>query len=147
MLYSTVTTAAPALAELIGTGPRRILIISHVNPDGDAIGSLIGLGLALESRGHHVNLLTPTAAPPFVANMPALERVQFYSMDPTLPPDIDLVLLVDTGDMRRIGQVWETAREYILARPIAVIDHHVTNTGEGIVNFVDPSRSSTSEMI
>src|SRR4051794_3507887 len=147
MLYSTVTTAAPALAELIGTNPRRILIISHVNPDGDAIGSVIGLGLALESRGHRVSLLTPTVAPPFVANMPALERVQFFSMDPSLPSDIDLILLVDTGDVRRIGQVWETEREYVLARPIAVIDHHVTNSGEGIVNFVDPGRSSTCELI
>ncbi|HZB95253.1 MAG TPA: bifunctional oligoribonuclease/PAP phosphatase NrnA [Herpetosiphonaceae bacterium] len=146
MIYTTVEHAAPALASYL-RDKRHILLITHVNPDGDAIGSLMGLGLALDALGHAVTLLTPNAPPPFVANIPAVNRVQSFSYDPSLPADVDMVILVDTGDVKRIARVWEDARDYLLARPIAVIDHHVTNSGEGSVNYVDPSRSSTCELI
>ena len=150
MLYSTAEAAAPELARFfhLPTGKRcHVLLITHVNPDGDAAGSLLGLGLALEALGHRITLLTPTTVPPFVANLPGIERVQSYSENPSLPTDVDLIVLVDTGDMRRIARIWEEARDYVLARPIAVIDHHVTNSGEGVVNYVDASRSSTCELI
>jgi bifunctional oligoribonuclease and PAP phosphatase NrnA len=150
MLYSTIDTAAPALAAFLqstGKPSAHVLIITHVNPDGDAIGSTVGLGLALELLGHRATMLAPTTPPPFLRNMPALERVRDYAADAELPPDIDLVMLVDTGDVRRIGRVWEDHEAFLLARPIAVIDHHVTNTGEGAVNYVDPSRSSTCELV
>ncbi len=146
MIYSTVETAAPALWASM-RDKHHILLITHVNPDGDAVGSLTGLGLALEALGHWITLLTPNSPPPFVGNIPALDRIQSFSLDPHLPPDADLVILVDTGDVRRIARVWDDARDYLLARPIAVIDHHVTNSGEGSVNFVDPGRSSTCELI
>ena len=150
MLYSTIDTAAPALAAFFQpeTGQTaHVLIITHINPDGDAIGSSVGLGLALEALGHRVTMVAPTTPPPFLANMPALDRVQDFSVNGQLPADVDRVVLVDTGDVRRIGRVWDDAQAYLLARPIAVIDHHVTNSGEGVVNYVDSSRSSTCELI
>ncbi len=150
MLYSSAASAAPELARFLGwDGQSRphVLIITHVNPDGDAVGSLVGLGVALESAGHKVSLLTPTPRPDFVANIPHADRVQSFSENPALPDDVDVVILVDTGDVRRIARVWDEAQAYLLARPLAVIDHHVTNTGEGAVNFVDPTRSSTCELI
>ncbi len=146
MLYNNVEQAAPALAGIV-RDKRHILIVTHVNPDGDAIGSLTGLGLALEQLGHRVSLVTPTPMPRFVANIPGAGRVQSWNSRVVLPEDVDLVVLVDTGDVRRIGRVWEEAQAYLLQRPIAVIDHHVTNTGEGAVNYVDPGRSSTCELI
>ena len=150
MLYSNVADAAPAFARLLderGTAKRSILIITHVNPDGDAIGALTGLGLALESMGHRITMLVPSPAPPFVARMPEVGRIQCYTDRPELPEDADLVVLVDTGDVRRIGRVWDEARAYLESRPLAVIDHHVTNTGEGRVNLVDPGRASTCELV
>lgn len=146
MLYSTVDRAAPAIADVL-RDKRHALLITHVNPDGDAVGSVAGLGLALEARGLRVTLFTPTPQPAFVANVPTASRIRSFTDDPSLPPDCDVVILVDTGDARRIGRIWEEARDYLLARPMMVIDHHVTNTGEGIVNYVDPSRSSTCELI
>jgi phosphoesterase RecJ-like protein len=145
-MYTTVEHAAPALASYLDD-KHHILLITHVNPDGDAIGSLTGLGLALEALGHAVTLLTPNSPPPFVANIPAVNRIQSYSHATYLPPTVDMVVLVDTGDVKRIARIWEDAHEYLLARPIAVIDHHVTNSGEGNVNYVDASRSSTCELI
>jgi phosphoesterase RecJ-like protein len=145
-VYSTASEAAPAIAAIVGA-KKHILLITHVNPDGDAVGALAGLGLALEGLGHAITLLTPTTRPPFVANIPGADRVQSFAENTGLPADVDLVILVDTGDVQRIARVWDEARDYLLARPIVVIDHHVTNTGEGVVNFVDPSRSSTCELI
>jgi phosphoesterase RecJ-like protein len=150
MLYSNVADAAPAFARLLaeqGAGGRSILIVTHVNPDGDAIGSLTGLGLALEAMGHRVTMLAPSPVPPFVARMPAVQRVQCFTDQPALPEDVDLVMLVDTGDLRRIGRVWDEARSYLEARPLAIIDHHVTNSGEGSVNLVAPDRASTCELV
>ncbi len=145
-IYNDIRHAAPALADCL-RDKQHILVITHVNPDGDAVGSLAGLGLALEARGHQVTLLTPTPPPGFAANIPASDRILSWVTGRMLPPEVDLVILVDTGDVRRIGRVWEEAHDYLRARPMAVIDHHVTNTGEGIVNYVDPSRSSTCELI
>lgn len=150
MLYSTVADAAPAFARLLaerGTAGRSILIVTHLNPDGDAIGSLTGLGMALELMGHRPTLLAPSPVPPFVARMPGVERIQCYTENPLLPEDADLVILVDTGDLQRIGRVWVEAQAYLAARPLAVIDHHVTNSGEGTVNLVAPHRASTCELV
>jgi phosphoesterase RecJ-like protein len=146
VIHSSVHSAAPAIADCL-RDKHHILVITHVNPDGDAIGSLTALGMALEILGHAVTLLSPTLPPPFTANIPAAGRIQTFTEDQRLPPDVDLVILVDTGDVARIARVWDEARDYLLARPMVVIDHHVTNSGEGIVNYVDPARSSTCELI
>ncbi len=146
MIYTTVADAAAPLAQVIA-GKHHILVISHVNPDGDAIGSVVGLGLALEQQGHQTTWLVPTPVPAFVARLPGADRVQSYSHDQHLSPTIDLVILVDTGDVQRIARIWQEQQTYLLARPMLVIDHHVTNSGEGLCNLVDPSTSSTCELI
>ena len=102
MLYHRAEEAGPAFSEWL-TDKRHILLVTHVNPDGDAIGSLVGLGLALEARGHEVTLLAPTAAPPFVANISGIERVQNFSDDPLLPAEADALILVDTADLKRLA--------------------------------------------
>lgn len=146
MIYTNVEHAAEPLAAILA-GKRHVLVITHVNPDGDAVGALVGLGLALEQRGHTVTLLAPSSLPPFVRNMPQVERIQVYTEDATLPPETDLVVLVDTGDAARIARVWEEQQVFLLARPLIVIDHHVTNSGQGVCNLVDPTISSTCELI
>ncbi|MBA3944690.1 MAG: bifunctional oligoribonuclease/PAP phosphatase NrnA [Herpetosiphonaceae bacterium] len=146
MMYTTVADAAAPLRQIIA-GKHHILVISHVNPDGDAIGSVVGLGLALEQQGHQTTWLVPTPVPPFATRMPGAERVQSYSQDQRLPATVDLVILVDTGDVQRITSIWEEQQTYLRARPLIVIDHHVTNSGEGLCNLVDPLSSSTCELI
>lgn len=145
-VYVNARAAAPALAACL-EDKRHVLVITHVNPDGDAIGSLTGLGLALEARGHRVTLLVPSSPPAFAARVPAFDRIHTWETSIALPGDVDMVVLVDTGDLRRIGRIWDEAAGFLETRPIMVVDHHVTNTGEGVVNYVDPSRSSTCELI
>lgn len=146
MIYANVAAAAAPLAENIAD-KQHILIMSHVNPDGDAIGSVVALGLALEQQGKRVSMLVPTPVPPFVAGIPEVERVRSYTDDRRLPAGVDLVILVDTGDVMRIARIWDEQQRYLRQRPMIVIDHHVTNSGEGIANLVDPTISSTCELI
>lgn len=146
MLYSNAAQAAPALRECFAD-KDHILIITHVSPDGDAIGSLLGIGLFLHQQGHTVTMVAPTELPVYARRLDQVDRVQVYAHNRYLPASADLVLLVDTGDVGRIGRIYEEQGSYLAARPLVVIDHHVTNSGEGIVNLVDPSLSSTCELI
>jgi phosphoesterase RecJ-like protein len=146
MLYTQAELAAPAIADCL-RDKRHILLITHVNPDGDAIGSLLGIGLYLEQRGHQVTMLAPTALPNYAKRLKSVERVQVYTESPELPPTVDLIMLVDTGDLRRIGRVYEEQTAYVQARPLVIIDHHATNSGEGTVNLVDAALSSNCELL
>lgn len=146
MLYSNAEQAAPAIRECFAD-KDHILIITHVSPDGDAIGSLLGMGLFLQQQGHIVTMVAPTDLPSYAQRLDQVDRVQVYAHNRHLPASADLVLLVDTGDVRRIGRIYEEQGSYLAGRPLVVIDHHVTNSGEGIVNLVDPAVSSTCELI
>ncbi len=146
MLYSSAEQAAPAIREVFAD-KDHILIITHVSPDGDALGSLLGIGLFLEQQGHLVTMVAPTDLPLYARRLDHIDRVQVYAHNRYLPASADLVLLVDTGDVQRIGRMYDEQGSYLAARPLVVIDHHITNSGEGIVSLVDPSRSSTCELI
>lgn len=152
MLYTNAHQAAPAIAACVA-GKRHILLITHVNPDGDAVGSLLGLGLYWEQQGHQVTMLAPTPLPQYTLRLRSVERIRVYSESPVyqetlpLPESVDLIALVDTGDIRRIARIYEEQRAYLEARPLIVIDHHATNAGEGTVNLIDASLSSTCELI
>lgn len=152
MLYTNAEQAAPAIAECV-RGKRHVLLITHVNPDGDAIGSLLGLGLYLEQQGHQVTMLAPTPLPLYTDRLRSVDRIQVYSASPvysetiTLPESVDLIMLVDTGDVQRIARVYHDQQAYIAARPMIIIDHHATNSGEGLINLIDASLSSNCELL
>jgi len=146
MIYNNVEQAAPAIADCL-QDKHHILLITHVSPDGDAVGSLLGLGLYLEQQGHQVTMVAPTALPEYTLRLEHVERIQVYNQQPDLPATADQIILVDTSDIRRIAQIHEDQPAYLSSRPLIVIDHHVTNSGEGIVNLVNPSVSSTCELL
>lgn len=152
MFYTNAEQAAPAIAECV-RDKQHILMITHVNPDGDAIGSLLGLGLYWEQQGYQVTMLAPTPLPHYTLRLRNVDRIKVYSDTPvysetmTLPESVDLIVLVDTGDVQRIARIYHDQREYIDARPLIIIDHHATNSGEGLVNLIDASRSSNCELL
>jgi len=118
---------------------RCILLITHVAPDGDAIGSLLGLGLMLKAQGKRVTLACEDKVP---ANFDWLQGSgevvrkanDFY----------DLVVSLDCSDERRMGKVY---RDEFIALPLLNIDHHVTNTLFGNVNWIDPASVATAQMV
>ncbi len=118
-------------------GKQKILIIAHVNPDGDAIGSAFGLKAILTAMGKDVRCVTPIE--------PA-KRLHFlmdqedctYRGDAT---DYDLVLSVDTASPAQLGEL-----EVLIPHIDLMIDHHGMGTPYA-VNYIDPAASAAGEII
>jgi phosphoesterase RecJ-like protein len=141
-LKAVALTMNPELCEAVGRlirGAKRILIVTHVAPDGDAIGSLLGLGLLLRAQGLELTLACEDSVPKTYDWLPASDTIV-----KTTHRSYDLVISLDCSDARRMGQVYG---DDVAAVPLVNIDHHVTNTGFGTVNWVDPTCVATTQMI
>jgi len=115
-------------------------VITHEAPDGDAIGSLSGMGLALAKLGKEHCLACPDPVPKSFLYLPRSECIV------DLPEgDYDLVIGLDCNDLKRFGKSYDDRA--LSGVPIVNIDHHVTNTSFGTINWVDIKASSTSEMV
>ncbi len=108
-------------------GAESILIASHVGPDGDALCSTLGLGLALKNAGKSVQMVLSDGAPEGYDHLEGIEDIQRKSSGKA-----DLVIAVDCGDQERLGSS--------ISKQDGVdinIDHHMTNTNYGKLNIVD----------
>lgn len=119
---------------------QRILAITHVNPDGDAIGSLLGFTLAMRQFGKQV---TPTCQdpPPQRNNY----MVGFQDIGSDGSGTWDLIVAIDASDLQRLGSVYLPAQHARV--PMLVFDHHITNTEFGTANVIEPETSSSAEII
>lgn len=119
---------------------HRIVLACHVNPDGDALGSLLGLGIGLTAIGKEVVLLSSDGVPVNFAFLPGSEMVQTN----TDRRDFDLAIVVDSGDLSRIGN----ARPVVESAPILMdIDHHVTGAPFGQIQLLDGHAAATAEIV
>ncbi len=118
---------------------QRFAIVSHINPDGDAVGSVLGLGLALEAVGKQVWMALCHGVPPDFRFLPAAERVL-----PAVPEEarVDMVIAVDAGDRERLGTAIPEDWRVDLN-----IDHHTTNTHYGYINLVEPDAPATAAIL
>jgi bifunctional oligoribonuclease and PAP phosphatase NrnA len=115
----------------------RVWIGTHVDPDGDAIGSLLGLGCLLRDIAKSVTLACQDPAPPEVAFLPGIDRIG------NQPPAANqMVVALDVADRGRLGTLLPPD-----ARPDLVLDHHVSNLGFGRTNVVAPEAASTAEVV
>lgn len=133
-LYQTIK-------ELI-TSAQDILVVTHLSPDGDALGSLSAMGQALIHLGKQVTLACDDLPQERFLYLPLLDRVQ-KKFDPY--PRFDLLIAVDCGDEQRMGRLFE--RMPYPRPPILNIDHHITNTLFGTVNFIDGEATATAEIL
>jgi phosphoesterase RecJ-like protein len=128
----------PQILDLVSAA-SRILLVTHVMPDGDAIGSLLGLGHLLEEQGHDVTMICVDPVPDVYSWLPGSQRIVRSGL-----LHHDLVISLDCSDARRMGEVDLSEMQAV---PLANIDHHVTNTFFGAVNWVDPSSVATAQMV
>ncbi len=145
MIFTDPTAAAPPLAAQIAAA-HRILILSHINPDGDAIGSLLGTWHALRALGKEAIPMASPPLPEYTAWMPGIEHVQLYQRGSDLP-DVDMVIMVDTASPARTGAIYEDHGAILANLPLAIIDHHVTNEGIGTLNLIRPASASNCELL
>ncbi len=120
---------------------RHILVTSHADPDGDAIGSLLALGLALTKHGKQTTLYNESIIPAVYQFLPGVERI---SRRLGATGDYDLVLVLDCGDLQRIGADWQAVGRM---ECLVNIDHHVSNTGFGHIQLIDPRACATAEIV
>ncbi len=120
---------------------ENIAILTHIRPDGDAIGSTLALGIALKQKGKKVAMFCADIVPAKYSFLPGVEEFQEkISAEETM----DLAFILDCSDLDRLGLL----KEQISCFPTVVnIDHHITNEQFGSVNLVDASASSTGELI
>lgn len=137
------TTKAPEdLLKQLRAG-HRFLLISHMNPDGDAIGSSLGLARILRSLGKGAVVWNHDEVPKLYRPLAGSERVHTGEAPPTgYPENFDAIITLECPSLDRTGV--EPAIEDI---PIINIDHHLGNEHYGKVNWIDTAAPSLGEMI
>src|SRR5918994_1647483 len=115
----------------------NIIIASHVRPDGDAIGSLLGLGLALQNSGKSVQMVLVDGVP---ASYRHLEGSEAIVKEPS--GEHDTFITVGSADFRRVGKVFEN-----FGQPDINIDHHKTNGQFGKLNLIEAEEVATAAIL
>jgi phosphoesterase RecJ-like protein len=124
---------------------RRVLILCHIAPDGDAIGSLLGLSWLLKAlpagEERQITLACADGVPVQFQFLPGAGEIL------SDPPSRswDAIVAVDASDARRLGACYRP-QEYGEA-PVLVLDHHATNLHFGTRNYVDPAAAATAQVI
>ncbi len=130
----------PVVSEIVQAirQASHITIAGHVRPDGDCLGSGLGLLHVVEAHGKTARFFTPGPLPKAFSFMPGFDRVE------TSPPDWepDLAIYVDSADADRVLEGW-----YPQGVTVINIDHHISNPGFADLNWVDSTSAAAAEMI
>ena len=122
---------------------QRILLIAHERPDGDCIGSALGLMHILDTLGKTCVPACADRPPRNLSFLPGIERVQQTLENAAF----DLVIALDAGEFRRFGKLYEENSEFFDSATVLNLDHHITSEGCGQVNIIDPTSSATAELL
>jgi len=120
---------------------NNVLLASHINPDGDAIASLLSMGFLLDTLNKQTTIYNQSPVPSTYRFLPSAQRIvqninsgNYY----------DTAIILDCGDLQRIGK----AAVEVNRIPVVInIDHHITNTGFGDSQLIDASACATTEII
>ncbi len=129
--------------------PKDVLITTHRNPDGDAIGSSLALYHYLNKLGHTVRIITPSEYPDFLTWMPDAEKIIIYDIEPELSKEVversDIIFCLDFNALDRIDKLGELVAAQKAVK--VMIDHHLYPEPFADHVFSDTTASSTCEMI
>ena len=140
---SASTLAPPAdLLALLAGRPGRALMLGHVHPDADVLGTLLATGLALEKMGWTVVYGGPHPAPASLGFLPGVAR---YGRLPRVEGRFDVTLLTDCPNPTRTEGLIDQARA--ATRTLVNIDHHPDNRRYGDINWVESRAAATGEMV
>jgi phosphoesterase RecJ-like protein len=145
MISNDPAIVAASLAEHIAAA-QHILVLTHVNPDGDAVGAALAVWHVLGALGKQRTAILMPPIPVYAGWLPGTDQIVFYQSGMALPP-ADLAILVDTAHLTRIGSIYDEHAATLATLPVVVIDHHVTNDGSATLNLVDPDSASTCDLL
>jgi bifunctional oligoribonuclease and PAP phosphatase NrnA len=138
-------TPVNASFEEIGTILRdhsSFVILSHVRPDGDAIGSQLALGFSLMAAGKSVRLINEDGLPDNLTFMAGSEKIE---RPPAEPFEVEVAIALDTATKPRLGE--RTLHAASKAKIWLNIDHHKSNPAYGDVNLIDPTSPATGQIL
>lgn len=129
--------------------PRRIVLVPHRNPDGDAIGACLGLARYLQQAGHQAQVLSPNDFPEFLKWLPGAPEVSLYEKAPeegrNLLQRAELVFTLDFNMLDRTGEMEAALQE--APGTFVLIDHHPEPGDYAAIRYYDTAVSSTCELV
>ena len=129
--------------------PQKIVIVGHKNPDGDAVGSCLGLSFFLKSLGHSTTVIMPNEFPDFLKWLPGTEDIIIHEKETVISSEkienANLIFTLDFNSLDRIGDL-QIVLENSTAK-FVMIDHHQQPADYAVATFSDVKMSSTSEMV
>jgi bifunctional oligoribonuclease and PAP phosphatase NrnA len=131
------------VVERLGSA-RRVLVVSHENPDADTIGAALGVMRIVESLGGTADPVCTDPVPALYSFMPGIDR---FKTDPDPAATYDLAVIVDCGSLDRIGAVGTRHADLFERLPRVIIDHHSSNDASGEADWIEPHSAATCEMV
>ncbi len=130
-----------SIIRLIGES-NNIVILSHVAPDGDSIGSSLALYNALNKKGKNVEVIIDDEVPYVYRFLYGADRVKKVK-DSHKEGKFDLAITLDSSDIDRLGK----SAKYLINGKTINIDHHISNDGYGTYNYIDAKAAATAEIV
>ena len=135
--------------QLLLATPKKIAIIPHRSPDGDAMGSTLGLYHFLLKNNHYPTVVSPNEFPEFLAWMPGSETVKIFEKDKKngakILEEAEIIFTLDFNALHRVGEMEKVLEK--LAVPFIMIDHHQSPDNYAMITFSDTDYGSTCEML
>lgn len=119
---------------------KNIYIISHIQPDGDNVGSILALGMAIKMINNNVFIIKTDEISSDFLFLPKVDMIEKYNNE----NEIDLLITLDTSDVDRLGKNKKLISK---AKTVINIDHHISNTNFGHINIVNPIAGATGELV
>ena len=139
-----------ALRTMLAAAPQRIVIVSHTNPDGDAVGSSLAWAEALRTLGHEVHCLVPNRYPYFLNWMPHIKEMVIFKFDTERAleaiREADMIFCLDFNALSRLEILTDALSENNHARRV-LIDHHLSPEEGFDLLFSFPEASSTCFLV
>ncbi len=117
----------------------EISIISHTSPDGDNIGSILAMGLAIKQMGKRIKIIKTDIIPSDYLFLQHVDMIQEYD-----EKDIELLIVLDCSDIDRLGKLKDIVSK---SKNTINIDHHISNTAFADYNIVDSKAAATGEIV
>ena len=139
-----------ALKELLSQ-PKKVVILSHTNPDGDAIGSSLALAQVLKAHGHTVHCILPNRFPYYLKWMPCSDELIIHALDKigiaqSVIEAAEVVICADMSSLSRLEALTEIIATNTTAKRV-LIDHHLNPSSEFDLIFSSPESSSTAYLV
>jgi phosphoesterase RecJ-like protein len=147
---SSTSASAPQVRQLqeLLHEPRRLAIVTHFNPDGDAMGSSLGLARVLGAMGHNVQVVLPNTPPPNLHWLPGYAECLAFDRDPAASVEAiasaAVVFCLDFSRSDRVGGLQEAVRA---AATKVLIDHHQDPEDMARIAFSDTTACATCQMV